>query len=102
MSIDFNIKPQSVHKLGEKNINIFSLEYSNIDIDTVESFGREWTKFNYFSDREISNIAKSHYFDIVPESYLSNKSILDIGCGTGRWSRFVSDYAKSVDRKSVV
>jgi len=69
---------------------------SNMDLKTVESFGHEWESFSKFSKEEIDNIGKD-YFDIVPQEFWSNsKSALDVGCGSGRWTRYVSTRMGSV------
>ena len=63
----------------------------------IESFSSEWKKFNRFSEREIKS-AGDQYFDIVSDTMLNSSSIvLDIGCGSGRWTRYVSDRAGFVE-----
>lgn len=75
---------------SEGKINVFSLN-GNIDIETVESFGEEWTAFDFFNETEIYN-AGDNYFDIVPETIFKNATnALDVGCGTGRWSYYLSE-----------
>ncbi|MFM2359349.1 MAG: hypothetical protein RLY16_1342 [Bacteroidota bacterium] len=71
-------------------IAIFSTEGGNIDPVVVKSFGDEWLKFHDFSDRIIEQCA-NEYFDILPERMVnSNTYALDVGCGTGRWTKFLS------------
>jgi len=94
---DFNVKPIRVSAIGKQTINHFKTTDHNIDHETVNAFGDEWSKFNSFSMEEITSIALKHYFDIVPEHYIKDKKLLDVGCGTGRWSKYVSQYAKTVD-----
>jgi SAM-dependent methyltransferase len=63
----------------------------NIDDITVDSFGEEWSAFHTFSNEEIS-VTGSNYFDIVPENFFNSAiKALDVGCGTGRWSYYLSD-----------
>jgi len=95
--IDFSILPREQVNINDKLVNIYSDISSNIDYDTVTSFGKEWNKFSTFSEDEINEIASSHYFDIVSNEYLIDKQILDVGCGSGRWSKYVSKLAKTVD-----
>lgn len=94
--IPFKKQPQKIEQIGDKEIFIFDDLGSNIDMKTVESFGEEWTTFSEFSDEEIKT-AGDQYFDIVQEEWIKDKAILDVGCGTGRWSQYVSSKAKSVD-----
>ena len=64
----------------------------NIDHDTVISFGNEWNKFDQsrMTPSEIEN-GFNEYFDIFPWDLINSGSIgFDMGCGSGRWARFVS------------
>lgn len=71
-------------------------DFSNLDPETVISFGDEWNKFDRFSEKEIETTAKE-YFDILPESIGAESRVLDVGCGTGRWSKYLSGRVKSID-----
>jgi SAM-dependent methyltransferase len=96
--IPFTTEPVSVTQVDGQPIYNFDIDISsNIDAATVESFGMEWTKFNHFTDQEIESIASEHYFDIVKPEWIENKRVLDVGCGTGRWSKFMANSALSVD-----
>lgn len=64
----------------------------NIDLETVDGFGYEWSTFDQssVSDTELKKIFDS-YFSIFDWSKLTDKSVgFDMGCGSGRWARFVS------------
>ena len=80
------------------NISCFTIESSgNIDITTVNSFGDEWTKFNSFEDEEIDLIG-DEYFHIVSDKIPNKEWVaLDVGCGTGRWTRFLSDKVRFIE-----
>lgn len=95
--IPFSATPITISNTAGHNINHFEVTQDNIDMVTVEAFGDEWTKFNHFSNDEILSIAQKHYFDIVPVAYLKNKHVLDVGCGTGRWTKYVAMTAATVD-----
>jgi 2-polyprenyl-3-methyl-5-hydroxy-6-metoxy-1,4-benzoquinol methylase len=81
-----------------KTILSFTTENeSNLDETTVSSFGEEWLKFNSFTEKEIK-IVGDQYFDIVDKSILTNESfVLDIGCGSGRWTKYVANKVKVVE-----
>jgi SAM-dependent methyltransferase len=88
--------PKCERSVGKKSIFVFEGIDKNIDPKTVLSFGDEWTQFNEFSDHDIQ-VAGNQYFDIVPESIYTGKYVLDIGCGTGRWSKFLSKKAHAIE-----
>ncbi len=77
----------------------------NIDAAVVDSFGEEWTKFNNFSEKTLATVCQE-YFDII-DSRMVNKDtyMIDIGCGTGRWSKYFTDKAcfiEAVDPSSAI
>lgn len=75
---------------NKKDVFVFDSEDENLDQVTVDSFGEEWSKFNYFDEGEIQNIG-NEYFDIVDFSEFDQHSkALDVGCGTGRWSIYLA------------
>jgi len=94
----YSKKPTRIIKHKGAEIPSFLVEKEdNIDLDTVDSFGDEWTKFGHFSDKEIS-IAGDQYFDIVTNEMCHKDSlVLDLGCGTGRWSYYLSDKVKFIE-----
>jgi SAM-dependent methyltransferase len=96
--IPYSINPTATLKAGNKEIASFiSGSEQNIDHKTVESFGEEWTKFDSFSPEEIKN-AGDQYFDIVTDKMLNkNTAVLDLGCGTGRWSKYIGDKAGFIE-----
>lgn len=79
-------------------INDFTTQTStNTDHNTVDSFGDEWAKFDTFTHQDIAT-AGAEYFDIVTNQMLNLQStVLDVGCGTGRWSMYVANRAKYIE-----
>lgn len=87
----FKNTPQTILKGQNHTINIFENQSSsnNIDQGVVDSFGEEWKKFHDFDKKEIEQLGKM-YFDIVNEKMVNkNTYAIDIGCGTGRWSKYL-------------
>lgn len=67
-------------------------EASNIDRQTVESFGSEWSRFDQsrLQGEELQLIFNS-YFDIFPWHALPPAAEgFDMGCGSGRWAAVVA------------
>ena len=65
---------------------------SNLDDDTVKSFGDEWSRFNQsgLEDEEARRIF-DEYFAVFPWDALPHDaSGFDMGCGTGRWARLMA------------
>lgn len=94
--VEFNQAPIQEVNVEGKTIYMFTIEQKNIDLKTVSSFGEEWSKFNSFSDAEIKK-AGDQYFDIVPGDIISGKAILDVGCGGGRWTKYLSGKAGVIE-----
>jgi SAM-dependent methyltransferase len=64
----------------------------NVDESVVAGFGDEWTRFDQsaLSEAELEEVARS-YFAIFPwDRVPSWASGFDLGCGSGRWARFVA------------
>jgi SAM-dependent methyltransferase len=64
----------------------------NIDSHTVASFGDEWERF----DQQAMSLSEAErvfgdYFAIFPWDQLPHDAVgFDMGCGSGRWARFVA------------
>ena len=87
--ISYNQEETNTIEIDGKTIYCFSND-TNIDKSTIKSFGDEWKKFSEFSIKEITSIG-DEYFDLVDDNILNRESvILDMGCGTGRWSKYLS------------
>lgn len=65
----------------------------NIDENTVESFGAEWSRFDQANlDGEEHNKLFQTYFGIFPWGELPpDAQGFDMGCGSGRWAALVSE-----------
>jgi ubiquinone/menaquinone biosynthesis C-methylase UbiE len=68
----------------------------NIDKKVVEDFGEEWDKYSQatLSDVDLKS-AWDQYFSIFPFDELNQDAEgFDMGCGSGRWAKFVADKVK--------
>ncbi|RMF49218.1 MAG: class I SAM-dependent methyltransferase [Bacteroidetes bacterium] len=64
----------------------------NVDSQVVADFGREWQRFNQqsASPEELQALFMA-YFKVFPwEALPAGAEGADIGCGSGRWARFVA------------
>ena len=96
--VSYNTSPVQVLHTPYGDIPSFIRENeTNIDRKTVESFGEEWNKFSHFSDEEIMNAGRQ-YFDIVTPDMMNRHSLaLDIGAGSGRWSKYIAPHVRFVE-----
>lgn len=65
---------------------------ANEDLKTIEGFGEEWARFQQssLSEAELKTYF-DQYFSVFPwESLPVNAVGLDLGCGSGRWARYVA------------
>lgn len=94
--VPYKQAPLHTIRIGDADVASFVTNL-NADAATVESFGDEWNRFDSFSADELQR-AGDEYFDIVtPEMLNTGSLVLDIGCGTGRWSKYVSSRAKFIE-----
>ncbi len=96
--IPYHKEPQNRLQYKDKSIASFISDGdSNIDKKTVESFGEEWSKFAHFSEEDL-RVAGDQYFDIITEKMVNKDTVvLDVGCGTARWSRYIASKVKFVE-----
>lgn len=67
---------------------------NNTDVDVIESFGEEW---NYYKQNDSNDLtsAFNQYFHIFPKNFFNKDKIgFDMGCGSGRWAKFISPKVK--------
>lgn len=96
--INYKSEPLTVYP-GNKKISDFigNDVIENADPEVIKSFGEEWQKFDSFDDRDFQRLGQM-YFDILPPSMVSKTStLLDVGCGTGRWSKYLAGKVGFVD-----
>jgi len=65
-------------------------QHKNIDEKVVADFGREWKHFNHkHLDDSVLDQSFRDYFDIFPIEKLSGSEGFDMGCGSGRWAKYI-------------
>ena len=94
----YNQSPSSFLRSEAKVVPSFAAARgSHVDRRTVSSFGEEWNRFDSFSDAELEEAGRQ-YFDIIDDLVLNQDSlVMDVGCGSGRWSRYISDRASFIE-----
>jgi len=95
----YNQSPVEIYKTGNREVMSFSTDIDgrNIDESVIKSFGEEWQKFYDFKDDELEKIG-SGYFDIITDEMVNKSSYcIDIGCGTGRWSKYLHSKAAFIE-----
>ncbi|MBK9533041.1 MAG: class I SAM-dependent methyltransferase [Chitinophagaceae bacterium] len=91
----------ALHTLQATNkpIEVFTaLDSSeNIDAHVVSDFGEEWKKFAVHTDETVRELRKE-YFDIIDETIVNKDTyMIDIGCGSGRWTDYFVDKAAFIE-----
>jgi ubiquinone/menaquinone biosynthesis C-methylase UbiE len=64
-------------------------EQVGADIDVIKSFGKEWKSFNQFKPEDIEKLGQE-YFDLLEGHWQTHWTVLDAGCGSGRFSRYMA------------
>ncbi len=94
---DYGRPPDEVMVVMGKEINIFDTAGINIDEKVVNDFGEEWLKFNEFTEKDIKKTG-DEYFDLIDDKIVNQQTYaIDIGCGTGRWSKYLSGRAEFIE-----
>lgn len=97
MKVNYSQSPIEIIKGKNREIAVFSTEGKNIDHVVVKSFGDEWLKFQDFPDETIKKISEE-YFDIIdPQMVNKDTYVMDVGCGTGRWTKVLCKNAGFIE-----
>ena len=89
--------PRRVIRIDDVDVASFVGEEVNADARTISSFGQEWTRFASFTDEETRRAGDEVFDLLTPEMAHADTVALDIGCGTGRWSRYLAPRVKFVE-----
>jgi ubiquinone/menaquinone biosynthesis C-methylase UbiE len=102
---EFLSVPDRIVQTKYRQINIFNIGGKNIDKKVIDEFGDEWLKF-YEHDDDLVEKGGSEYFDILNNEMVNATTYaLDIGCGTGRWTKYLSTkvrFIEAVDPSSAI
>ena len=74
------------------NVSTVKPVKKNLDVDTVNSFGDEWVRFDQtaLSEDEAGRMF-DEYFAVFPwETLPKDASGFDMGCGSGRWAKLMA------------
>ncbi|TAN12530.1 MAG: class I SAM-dependent methyltransferase [Chitinophagaceae bacterium] len=94
---NFITSPIKILHIGNSEINIFNTNGKNLDQVVIDDFGEEWKKFNNFEDPIIQKLGDG-YFDIIDDDIVNSQTYcLDVGCGTGRWSKYLAQRAGFIE-----
>jgi len=72
------------------------MKVNKIDESVIKGFGDEWSRFDQsdVSEEELEAIF-NNYFAVFPWNNLPENPVgFDLGCGTGRWAKFVAPKVK--------
>ena len=97
LKCNYTKEPDEIIQTKGREINLFDINGTNIDKKVVQEFGEEWLKFNDFNNKNIKDAAEQ-YFDIIDDNMVNKQTYaLDIGCGTGRWTKYLSAKAGFIE-----
>lgn len=66
------------------------------DRKLLDDFAREWKRFGRFDAAEL-DVLTSELFDILPQEFRGKDIVVaDVGCGSGRWSRWLSRHVGKI------
>jgi len=97
--VNYQSTPGKVIRGEDRDIYVFDGVQAgdNIDTEVVKSFGEKWSKFSEFKASDLERTA-AMYFDILTEQHLNgNTYAMDMGCGTGRWTKMIADRVRFVE-----
>lgn len=89
----FSKKYSRAHQTKNRLIYEFSIDDQNIDMKTVDSFGEEWQAFHGFDEKEIQKLGDEYFDVITPQMLNPSTSVLEVGCGSGRFLQYLSSKA---------
>lgn len=94
--IPFTHPPLEVRQAGPAKVYVFPTGVQD-DAELLASFGAEWRKFNCMDAADLAT-AGGELFDLWPkDANVKDLCLLDVGCGNGRWTRYLAEHVGQVD-----
>lgn len=75
-------------------IVLLDQHHGDIAADVQRSFGKEWTSYGAILPEHERELGR--YFDLVDLDGLRDQRLLDLGCGSGRWSVLLAPRAREI------
>lgn len=90
--------PRTVRQAAGVEVTSFLTDTEgNLDRATVDAFGVEWERFQQFSDEDVERGGQEYFAGLLPDETLKGARVLDLGCGSGRWTRYFAKRAGFVE-----
>jgi ubiquinone/menaquinone biosynthesis C-methylase UbiE len=92
----YDRSPEMILEKDGVQLPSFIREVPSHDRNLLKDFEREWKRFNSFGEEELDLLAKE-LFDVLPPEFLQKGiTVADIGCGSGRWSRWLAPKVRNI------
>jgi len=73
------------------------MKNNNKDDYTIRGFGDEWSAYTQDDDLRYDLIKiYDDYFKWISDKDINFDNVLDVGCGSGRWGKFIAQKAKKI------
>ena len=93
----FKKPPNEILRHDGGTVHVFNTAFTPAETDLIRTFGEEWTRFHSMSAIDLQ-VAGDELFDILPWSELGSRTkVVDIGCGSGRWSQYMQNRVGTLD-----
>jgi ubiquinone/menaquinone biosynthesis C-methylase UbiE len=93
----FDRHPRSFLRSGAVEVADLLSAVERNDSALLKGFALEWERFARFNEKDLARIAED-LFDLLPPKKLGpDTRIIDIGCGSGRWSRILAPRVGHID-----
>jgi len=93
---NFTKEPCRIYQVNGTPVFEFDISHFNSEEKVINNFGDEWNRFDSISENDIIKFGET-YFDILDENMLnSNTYAVDLGCGTGRFSKYLSQKVRFI------